>query len=121
MGRTVEAAYNVIVRCSPLEKKEGGSKAKAASAAPLSQGRDWMHIELNISTARKTDSAAETALSKPVFPFGSQSVCSSARVHNWHWRRQHKYKFRKALEKKTGEQAGWKHFLMYSMKFILYR
>lgn len=40
MVRTVEATYNVTVHCSPLSKKEGGSKAKAASAAPLFQGRD---------------------------------------------------------------------------------
>lgn len=38
----------------------------------FSQGRDSMHIELNISMVRKADSAAGTAISKPVFPFGRQ-------------------------------------------------
>lgn len=71
-----------------------------------------MHIELNISIARKDDSTAGTAISKPVFPFGRQVsapvlVCSTDTEED-----NTNASFRKALKKKTESKLDESSFLM---------
>lgn len=70
-----------------------------------------MHIELNISIARKADSTAGTAISKPVFPFGGQVsapvlVCSTDIEEG-----NMNASFRKALKKKTESKLNESSFL----------
>lgn len=82
MVPTGKATFKVTVCCSSFKEKKVEIKQRQHQLLYFSQGRDSVHIELNISTARKADSAVGTASSKPVFPFDGQVsapvlVCST--------------------------------------------